>query len=103
RDGAELAQGRPGQRGDRVERGIADQLEPDLVAQLRLDRRLQPARGERGGDSLAALADRAIGLADGEPGALGVLDDAGLDDLGGAVDDAADVVLGADRAGDLPA
>ena len=40
---AELAERRPGQRGDRVERNVADQLQPDLIGKPRLDRRLEPA------------------------------------------------------------
>src|SRR6185295_6030114 len=46
------------------------------------------------------FAVRSVRFADGEPGSLDVPDDAGLDDLRRAVDDAADVVLGPDRRAD---
>src|SRR5439155_10388832 len=82
---------------NRVERDVPDQLQPDLVAESLLDRRLQPAGGERLRDPEAALAAAAVRLADREPRSLDVLHDAGRDELGGAVDDAADRARGGDR------
>src|SRR5439155_351629 len=90
----ELAEGGAGERGDRIERGVADELQPDLVAQPLLDRRLQAAAHELGRDLAAAVADRAVRLAEREPRSLDVADDARRGDLGRAVDDAADHGLG---------
>ena len=84
-------------RAHGVERHVADELQPDLVSESLVDRRLQPPGGEGLRDGAAPYADRAVGLADSEPRALDMADRARLDDLGRAVDDAADVVLGRDR------
>ena len=101
RQRAELAERRPGERGDRVERDVADELEPDLVAQpaTRPAPRRPPAV-KAAEIARQPLRVRPVRLADREPGALDVPDDAGLDDLGRAVHDAADVVLGLDRGRD---
>ena len=96
----ELAERRAGERGRRVERDVADQLQPQLPADLRLDRALQAAGLEGLGDEAAALAHRAVGLADREARPLDVLDDARLDELGRRVRDAADHAARLDRARD---
>ena len=88
---AELAERRAGERGDRVERDVADQLEPDLArACARSTGAFSPPASNAAEIAAAALARRAVGLADREARALDVADHAGLDDLGRAVDDAAD-------------
>jgi hypothetical protein len=60
---ARLAERRAVRRGDRVERRVPDQLEPDAVADSRLDLAAQAARDERIGAAAAAVALGAIGLA----------------------------------------
>src|SRR5262249_59969929 len=82
---------------------VADQLEPDVIADPRLDRAAQAARDERLRDAPAPVALGAVRLADREPRAFDVADHSGLDDLGGAVDDAADHRAERDRAHDRPA
>src|SRR5207245_776744 len=84
-------------------RGVAHELQPDLVAQPLLHRRLQPAGLEGLADAQAAFADRPVRLADREARALDVADHAGLDDLRRRVDHAADDRLGRDRAADRAA
>ena len=96
----ELAEGGAGQRADRIEGRVTDQLEPDLIPETALDRAFEAAGDERLRDVVAALAHDAVGLADREPGSLDMPDHAGCDDLGRAVDDAADDPLDADRRAD---
>ena len=88
---AKLAERRARERRDRVERRVAEELEPDLGAKAprRSGTSDQPALNDLG-DALAALARGAVGLADREAGSLDVADHAGLDDLGGRVDHRAD-------------
>ncbi len=48
---AHLDQRRARQRADRIERGVAEQLHPEVVADIRLDGRLEPGRREVGSRS----------------------------------------------------
>src|SRR6185437_15719027 len=98
--GAEAAERRPRHGRERVEGGVADQLQPDLGAQVVLDGALEAAADERFRDRPAGVGALPARRPDGEPRPLEVADDAGRDDLGRAVDDAADDVLRRDRAGD---
>jgi hypothetical protein len=100
--GGDHVEGRVGERRDRVEAEVAPQLQPDVVANLGVDARLEAARREgvvKGGEPLRGLAGR---LAEAETVAVDVLDDARRDDLGGWIDGAADGALGTDGA-PLPA
>src|SRR5581483_1133565 len=81
---------------------VAEQLEPDLVAQVALDRSLEAAGAEGLRERAAALALAPVGLPEREARALEVADDAGLDELGRAVDDAPDRAAARQRARDHP-
>ena len=77
---------------------VAPELDPDLVADARADRRLEAGRDQQACESAATrsllLARR---LAEGEAvAASSCSDDAGLGDLGRRIDDAADGALRAD-------
>src|SRR4029077_21039003 len=99
----DLAHRRAGQDADRVERHVAEQLEPDVGAQVLLDGALQAARGHRLAERGAAAGDRAVRLSDGEPGPLDVPDHPWGLDLGRAVHHAADGVRRRDHGGDRAA
>ena len=100
---AHLHHRRPGQRGDRIEGDVAEQLDPDVVAKLRLDRALEAARDHRLAEREAPPGDRPVRLADREARPFDVTDDAGRLELGRAVDDAADRPLGRNRRRDRAA
>ncbi len=90
---AHLLEGRTGEDADRVERGIAQELEPDVVADLLPHGGLEPCGGQHLAQSPDPRRFRAVRLTDHEARALDVPDHAGLDDLAGRVDDAADGAL----------
>ena len=94
----ELAEGRAGERGRRVERDVADQLEPELAADAsaRPGTSGRPRRTPRRSRRQRSL-DAAVRLADREARALDVPDDAGLDELGRRIRDAADDARRLDR------
>lgn len=94
---AHLPHGGAGQRADRVERDVAEQLEPDVVAQVGFDRALQTTGDHGLAEVQAALGHAAVGLADGEPGAFQVPYDTGAFELGRGVDDAADGPFGGEH------
>src|SRR5262245_23675265 len=97
RDETELAEGGAGERRYRVERDVADQLQPELIADARLDSALQPTRGERIGDRPAPLGGRPVRLADRKPRPLHVPDDSRRLQLGRRIRDAADDLGRVDR------
>jgi hypothetical protein len=100
---AHLPHGGAGQRADRVERDVAQQLEPDVVAQVRL-RRARETSGDHGlAEVEAALRDAAVGLADGEPGAFEVPYDSRPRQLRRRVDDTADGPFGREHRTDRAA
>jgi hypothetical protein len=103
RMGGDLAHGRPGEDADRVESHVAEQLEPDVSAQVPLNRALEAAGDHRRAERRAALGDAAVWLPDGEPGALDVPDDSRCLDLGRAVHHAADRRLRRDHRRDRAA
>ena len=80
----------PGQRGRRVERDVADQLQPELPAHPASTGHLRPPAAKASAIARQRSLVRAVGLADREARALDVLDDARLDELRGGVRDAAD-------------
>src|SRR5262249_61523372 len=89
-DEGELAERRSGEGRERVEGDVADQLEPELAADLLLDRSFQAAGLEGLGDFGAAVARPTARLADREARPLDVADDSGLDELRRRVGDTAD-------------
>ncbi len=96
----QIAEGRASQGAHRIEDGVAQQLHPELVSDLCLYRRLEARVGERGGEPEAALALASVRLAQGEPIALHVPDDARGDEIRGRIDDAPDHPHRIDRPGD---
>ncbi len=91
-----VADGRARERAQRIEDGVAQQLEPQLGADVRLDRRLQPRAHERPRELDAARALAAVQLAERESLALGVAHDPWTHKAGGRVDDAPDDPVGID-------
>ena len=85
-----LVERRAGQRADRVEGHVAPQLDPQLVADARPHRRLEAGLDQQLGKLRRAFAAAAVRLAQREAVAVGVVDDAGLDDVGSRIDDAAE-------------
>src|SRR5262249_37274581 len=84
-----------GERGarqgtDRVECHVAPELQPDLSAYILQHRRFQTRAREGISDPLHALGCASIGLTDGKPIPLDVLDDAVRYELGRRIDDATD-------------
>ena len=79
-----------GQRADRIERDVAEQLHPDLVTEARRDRAAEARRDERLGNRARALRSRAVRLAEADAIAFGVMDDAGLGDVGRKVRERSD-------------
>src|SRR4029079_808545 len=94
---ADLLHRRAGQRAQRVERDVAHELDPGLVAHVLLDRALQAALDHGLAELPAAVGHRAVRLADRGARALEVAGDARGLELGARVDDAADRALGRDR------
>ena len=91
--GDDLVQRAAGQRRDRVEGEVAPELDPDLVADVGADRRLQPGRDQLLARAACALGLLARRLAEREAVAVDMADDAGRLDLGRGIDDAADRAL----------
>ena len=100
---AHLPHGRAGQRADRVEGDVAEQLDPDVVAQVRLHRTLQTAGPHGLAERQAARRDATVGLADREPGAFQVPYDTRPFELGRRVDHAADGPFGREHRTDRAA
>ncbi len=96
-----------GQRADRVERHVAPQLDPQLVADARPHRRFQAGGDHQGGQRVGAGRARAVRLAQAEAVAIAVVDHAGRVDGGGRIDDGAQALRGrqrlAQRAGGIDA
>ncbi len=101
--GDQHVQRRRRQRADRIERHVAPELDPELVADLGTDGRLEAGGDQRLGQRRRARRLLAVRLAEGEAVAIGVLDDAGLGHLGGGIDDAADGALGRQQLADYTA
>src|SRR5436853_971893 len=95
--GAELSKSCARDSGHGVEGCVAEQLQPDLVTQLALDRRLEATRLEDCGNLATAIAVASVRLAEREPRSFDVPNHAGPDDLGRAVDDAPDYSFRRDR------
>ena len=89
-----------GERADRIERDVAEQLDPDLLADARRDRAPEAGADEGFGDGACPFRSRAVWLAEADPIALGVPDDAGLDDVGGEVGERSDDAARLDGVGD---
>ena len=85
-----------GQRADRIEGDVAQKLDPDFVADARGERAAEAGFDQRFGDGAAALGARTIGLAERDAVAFVVADHAGLDDVGGEIDDGAEDVSARD-------
>ena len=86
-----------GQRADRIERDVAEQLHPDLVTEPRGDRTAEPGRDQRLGNRLGPVRLAAVGLAEADAVALGVMDHAGLGDVGRKVGERSDHAPRLDR------
>ena len=82
--------GRAGQRGDRVHRHVAPELVPDVAAHVGARFGLEACAGERRADRVDASRRAAGRLADDQPLAEAMPDDAGLGRRAGQVDDAAE-------------
>src|SRR5262245_50656001 len=78
----QVLQAAAGERADRVEGHVAEQLHPDLVADARRDRAAEPGADQRLGDRLDPVRPGAARLAEADVVAFGVLDDAWLGDGG---------------------
>ena len=89
-----------GERADRVEGDVAEQLDPDLVAEARRHRAAQAGGDQRVGQPLGPLALAAVGLAQAEAVALDVADHARLGQVGGEVGERSDDAAVLDGAGD---
>ena len=89
-----------GQGADRIEGDVAEQLHPDLVAEPRRDRAAEAGRDQRVGDRLGPLGLAAVRLAEADAIALGVMDHAGLGDVGREVGERSDHAPRLDRRGD---
>ena len=96
----DLRHARLRQCADGVEREVAQQLHPDLLPDVPPHRRAQPRADDGRRDGLGPLRGCAVELAQREPVALLVLDDARLHDGRGGVHHAADDLLGGDVLGD---
>src|SRR5262245_7414044 len=96
----ELLERRAGQRADRVEGDIAEQLDPDLVAKARRNRTAKPGSNQRFDDSAQPVGLRAVGFAEADLVAFGMPDHARLHDVGREVGQRADDAPGLDRRGD---
>ena len=81
---------RVGQRRERIEGAVPPELDPDSSRMRGRTGAFRPALDQQFRQRLDARARAAVGFTEGEAIAIGVVDDAGLDDLGGRVDDAAD-------------
>ena len=89
-----------GQGADRVERDVPEQLDPDLLPEPGRDRTPEPRRDQGVGDLLGPLRLRPVRLAEAEPLPFGVVDHAGLDDVGGEVGKGTNHAPRFDRRGD---
>lgn len=98
-----LPHGRPGQRADRVERDVAEQLDPDVAAQFGLDGALEAPVLHRPAEREAPVRHRAVGLPDGEPGSFEMAYDTWAFELRRRVDDTADGPLGREHRTDRAA
>src|SRR5690606_11556456 len=78
-----------GERAQGVEAEIAPELEPDLVADIIEDRRLEAGLRESRAQGLGTRQGFPRRLANGELVAIDMADDARLGDLGRGIDDAA--------------
>ena len=72
-----LDDGSASEGADRIERGVAQNFDPNLVPQAAADRATEARGDERFGDGANAIGARPIGLAEGNAIAFDVLDDAG--------------------------
>ena len=86
-----------GQRADRVERDVAEQLHPDLVTEARGDRAAEAGRDQGLGNRPGPIRLRAVGLAEADAIALRVVDHAWLGDVGGKVGERSDDAPRLDR------
>src|SRR5215467_6373841 len=91
------------QHAGRIDRDVAEQLDPDFVTEARTDRTTQPARNQRLGNLSCTLGLRAVRLAEAQAIAFDVLDDAGLNDLSRKVRDRSHDAVRLDGSGDRTA
>src|SRR6185503_13982701 len=75
----------PGQGAHRVETHVAEELHPDLVAEPDRNGTAESRGDQRLGNLARPIGPRAVGLAETDPIALVVTDDARLDDIRGKV------------------
>src|SRR5438132_1706400 len=73
------------ERADRIECHVAEQLDPNLLTDVRGDRAPEACADERFRDGSGSVRSTAVRLADADSMALGMPDDAWLDDVGGEV------------------
>src|SRR5882762_3901167 len=91
------------ERADRIERHVAEQLDPDLLTDARRDRALEACANEDVRDAPASLRSAAVRLAEADSISFDVTDDAGLDDVGGEIGEGPHDPAWFDRARDDPA
>src|SRR5205814_6312905 len=96
----ELFESPAGQSADRVERDIAEQLDPDLMAEPRGDRTPKSGRDERRSNLPQAFGPGPIRLAEADLVAFRVADHAGLDDVRGEICERSDHAIRLDRGRD---
>ena len=99
----ELLERPTGQRADRIEGDVAEQLHPDFMTNARRHARAQAGGDERVGERPDALRPRPIRFAQGEAIPFGMVDDAGLGDVGREIRERADDTLRLDRLRDRAA
>src|SRR5690606_2618324 len=97
REAANLCHRHPRQSADRIEGAVSPCLQPQLAADVLEQRRLEPPGRELRGKGLSSCGDYPIELAQRKAGPFYMTHDAGLDDLGCRVCDAADNSSGIDR------
>src|SRR5713226_4960108 len=98
-----FTQRRAGERADRVEGNVPQQLHPDFAAQPRGQRRLDAGLDQRFGNLPEAVGACAVLLTQGDAGALDEANHAGFGDLGGEVHDGADDAARINRLANHPA
>src|SRR6185437_3051942 len=85
-----LRQRRPGERAQRIECNIAEQFDPDFLADSRRDGATEARANQRFGDGAASFGPASIGLAKGDAVSFHVPDDARLSDFRPQIDDGSD-------------
>ena len=86
-----------GQRTHRVENSVAEELDPEVLSNIALHRRLEAGRHQCLSERLDPWRGDAIEFAEREPVALDVPDQTGSIERCGRIDDAADDPAGLDR------